>query len=243
MDIERDFQEKFIETAYGRIHCKAHRGGKRTLVLLHGLGASIRTWTKFVPALPADLTLYLVDLLGHGDSDAPEIAYTVQVQVDALREVTEKEKLENPVLFGHSYGAWVAIRYALSYPVSGLVVEDAPGLLSFYKDMGDAKARAEHNEELLRSPFMSAANAYVMRSILEGESSAKEYLSDQELGAIRAKTLVLWGDKDQLVDVRYSEEFADKIKGSRLVVFSGIGHTPHYAVPEMVAKELAEFLG
>ncbi len=242
MDIKEDFQEKFIKTEPGKIHYLLHEGGDTAVVFIHGLGVSMKTWTRLVPLLPSSITACLIDLLGHGESDAPKIQYSISLQVNALNEIIEKENLKEVYLFGHSYGGWVAVRYALLHPVKGLIIEDAAGLLSFYNGLGDAKAKAERTDWMLKSILLSDSNKYVMKNILEGQAARSEFITDDELKKLRLKTLILWGEDDALVNSKYAKEFADDIEGSKLAVMKGIGHTPHYASPNRVCDMLIEFL-
>jgi len=65
----------------------------------------------------------------------------------------------------------------------------------------------------------------------------------EQLGAIKAPTLILWGEKDGLIPVEYAAEFAKRIPGSKVVIYSNVGHIPMEEVPEKSAADLAAFLG
>lgn len=64
----------------------------------------------------------------------------------------------------------------------------------------------------------------------------------EQLGAIRAPTLILWGDKDGLIPVEYAGEFAKRIPGSKVVIYPDVGHIPMEEVPEKSAADVASFL-
>ena len=55
-------------------------------------------------------------------------------------------------------------------------------------------------------------------------------------------TLIVWGDKDATNDVSMAHELHDGIKGSKLVVFEGIGHGVPQEAPDQFVKALNEFL-
>ena len=55
-------------------------------------------------------------------------------------------------------------------------------------------------------------------------------------------TLVVWGDKDATNDVSMAHELNDGIKGSKLVVFEGIGHGVPQEAPDQFAQDVLEFL-
>jgi pimeloyl-ACP methyl ester carboxylesterase len=62
-------------------------------------------------------------------------------------------------------------------------------------------------------------------------------LSDR-LYRIRAKTLLIWGDNDQLIAPAYGEAFKRQIKGAELVVIPKAGHLVGHEQPDAVLKAL-----
>ena len=58
-------------------------------------------------------------------------------------------------------------------------------------------------------------------------------------GAIRAPTAIVSGDADTIVWTNlHSRSLEREIPGARLVVLSGVGHMPHHAAPDIVAREI-----
>ena len=80
--------------------------GPITLILVHGLAARSETWTDLVPLFPADrYTLYLLDLLGSGESSKPQGAdYSIRAHSKRLLAFLEQESLSRVTLIGHSLG-------------------------------------------------------------------------------------------------------------------------------------------
>ena len=72
-------------TAY-EIHGK---GQPETLILIHGLGLTRRTWDDFIPALSADYQVICYDLLGHGESDLPDKTPSLTSLAVQLNELLE----------------------------------------------------------------------------------------------------------------------------------------------------------
>jgi hypothetical protein len=99
MNYEKDFEQFYTDTSFGRIHGMVHRGEGKPVVFLHGLGASARAWKKLVEFLPSDFYACLVDLVGHGLSDAPDIRYTVDMQSRMLAELFSGARHRQPVPF------------------------------------------------------------------------------------------------------------------------------------------------
>lgn len=65
---------------------------------------------------------------------------------------------------------------------------------------------------------------------------------EQGHSSIRRPTLILWGRADKLVPLAQGMPLSRDIKGSGLVAFPGVGHSPHLEAPQMVLGELLPFL-
>ncbi len=241
MDINLDFNDRFIETGSGRMHVKVHDGTRPTLIFLHGLGANVKSWTRLVRLLPPTFTIYLVDLIGHGDSDAPEINYGLEVQLDAIRDLVTSDGIRNPCLFGHSYGGLIAARYAISNRVERLILEDSAGLRSQFLNT-DKEKMEKKKETLIKNAALWGTKEYVTSSILDDEVAGPYLMDGKDLDMIKVPTLIIWGEKDDLIDPRFSSEFAGAITGSRLVMVKDAMHVPHYTHPQEVADALISFL-
>ena len=59
---------------------------------------------------------------------------------------------------------------------------------------------------------------------------------------IKAKALVIGGEKDGENFPALAKHIADSIPGSQLVLFPNAGHVPHIQIPETFNKELLKFL-
>jgi len=64
----------------------------------------------------------------------------------------------------------------------------------------------------------------------------------KKLGTIKAPTLILWGDKDGLIPVEYAGEFAKRIQGSKVLIYSNVGHIPMEEVAKKSATDVQSFL-
>jgi pimeloyl-ACP methyl ester carboxylesterase/RimJ/RimL family protein N-acetyltransferase len=87
------------------------------VVLLHGWGASWHYWQWALPALAAaGFRAYAPDLIGHGDTDKPPLAYGGDDYLGFLTRLTDYLELDQAILGGHSLGGYIALRYALEHP-------------------------------------------------------------------------------------------------------------------------------
>jgi pimeloyl-ACP methyl ester carboxylesterase len=63
-----------------------------------------------------------------------------------------------------------------------------------------------------------------------------------ELPKIKAKTLIIWGQADKMVPLKYGRIFKEKIADSELEIMLKIGHSPHIEVPAKLAEIILKFL-
>ena len=79
---------------------------------------------------------------------------------------------------------------------------------------------------------------------LQSESEAEE--AEQapiDLGAVRARTLVVAGELDKPDFHPIAERLATEIDGARAASIAGAGHLPSLERPEATARVVREFLG
>ena len=55
-------------------------------------------------------------------------------------------------------------------------------------------------------------------------------------------TLILWGDRDEIIPVDHAHAAAERISGSRLEIFENAGHFLHVEEPARFAAALADFI-
>lgn len=123
-----------------------------TLVFLHGIGNSGKTWDEVSMKLPDDVNLIVVDLLGFGDSPKPDWAtYDARTQANSLAKTLLKLGLRRKtIVVGHSMGSLVAVEYAKRYPAfSQALVLCSPPIYQVNPD-DDRKLFVERDEQLRR---------------------------------------------------------------------------------------------
>ena len=111
------------------IRYAARRAGEGpTVLLLHGFTGRGSDWAPFLPAIhAAGFTSVVVDLLGHGRSDAPAdpASHAIERQAHAMSTILRRLDGVPATVVGYSMGARVALRLALDDPsaVAALVLE------------------------------------------------------------------------------------------------------------------------
>src|SRR3954467_6078747 len=83
-------------------------GTKPVVVLLHGFGAAMESWSDIQPMIAAHYPVLRMDLNGFGMSSKPtDSRYSARHQADVVAGVLRELKLRRVVLIGHSFGGAV----------------------------------------------------------------------------------------------------------------------------------------
>ncbi|KAI3464878.1 hypothetical protein Pfo_021541 [Paulownia fortunei] len=95
--------------------------GSPTLVMVHGYGASQGLFFRNFDALANQFKVIAIDQLGWGGSSRPDFTCksTEETEawfIDSFEEWRKAKNLSNFILLGHSFGGYVASKYALKHP-------------------------------------------------------------------------------------------------------------------------------
>lgn len=115
---------KFVTVDGARLHFVI-KGTGRPLVLIHGNPGSCQDWAMLYGPLSSRYCAFAFDRPGHGQSDRPnDRDITVDLQAQMLHSALNELNVEQPILVGHSWGAALALAYALEFQddVAGLVL-------------------------------------------------------------------------------------------------------------------------
>lgn len=104
------------------------------LLFIHGMLASRYQWTGHFDALRSLVQPVCIELWGHGDSPTPEdpAEYEISAIMSQIDRWRARRGVRRLIVCGHSFGAGLAIRYAISRPevVTGLVFMNSLSALS-----------------------------------------------------------------------------------------------------------------
>jgi pimeloyl-ACP methyl ester carboxylesterase len=91
-------------------------GEGETVLLIHGMAGSSRTWRAVLPKLARSYRVIAPDLLGHGESAKPLGDYSLGAHASGLRDVLGALGVERATLVGQSLGGGVAMQLAYQHP-------------------------------------------------------------------------------------------------------------------------------
>ena len=141
-----------------RIHYKSYGTGREALIFVHGWTCDMTFWSGQVPDFEKRTRVIAIDLPGHGQSDKPELAYTMDLFARAVESVMRDAGVERAVLVGHSMGTPVIREFYRKYPQKtlGLVIVDGP-----LRPFGDKKMMEGFIAPLRGPNYKEAAGKFV----------------------------------------------------------------------------------
>ena len=109
-----------------KVHYTEYGTGENGLLFVHGWSCDETFWEGQAPALGSKFHVITLDLPGHGQSDKPQIPYTMDLYARAIDAVLRDAKVKAAVLVGHSNGTPVIRQFYRKFPekTRALVIVD-----------------------------------------------------------------------------------------------------------------------
>jgi YbgC/YbaW family acyl-CoA thioester hydrolase len=243
------------------------RGEGPAVLFVHGYPLDRTIWTPQLEALDGWRRI-APDLRGMGQSDAPDLGYSMATYASDLAALLDTLGIERTVLCGLSMGGYVVFEFLRRWRnrASGLVLiatraeADSPearrarDAAANEAREGGARVIAEAMLPKLLAPGAAGALVERVRSLIAAIPVPGIVGA---LGAMRDRpdstallptlaglpTLVIAGGDDQLIPVSQTSAMAAAIPGARLVVAPGAAHLPTLETPSIVTDAMRAFLG
>ncbi|MGB3762451.1 MAG: alpha/beta hydrolase [Ornithinimicrobium sp.] len=233
------------------------------VILLHAWAETRRSFDRLLPLLPSAVRAVAPDQRGHGDADRPEGGYSLTSMAQDVVALLDALNVPRAVLLGSSSGGYVAQQVAAMNPdrVAGLVLVGAPRTLQgrppFAEDieqLRDPLDEAWVRDSLTWFPrFHTVPQWYLQDRVHDGVgiparvwratfAGLCEAMPPSDGARVRAPTLVLWGDRDELLTREHQDDLVRAIPGSRLVTYPDTGHLVLWEQPDRVAADLTAFV-
>jgi len=201
-----------------RIHFKCLGEGP-PVILLHGGANDWREWRENLAPLAQGFRVYAPDLPGFGLSDPPQVPVSPHWFSSFLKDFMEAVGIQETHIIGHSLGGTLALALALDFPekVKRLVLVDSAGL-------GPISRKGQLFLLLLRGIKMMLGMENKPKF---KPRSAKEWLLADRLAELKAKVMIVWGEKDPYLPLSQARLAHQLIPDSELHVFPRSRHAPH----------------
>ena len=242
--------------------------GARTgtpLVFLHGVTDSWRSFEGVLAQLPASVRAIAITQRGHGRSSRPD-SYRLTEFASDVRDLLDALEIPSAVIVGQSMGALIAQRFAIDYPSrtrslvlmgSFAAMRDNPAVKDIWRDaiepMTDAVdpafVRAFQEGTVTRPAPAGFIDMAVRESLLVPARVWKATFAEfrrtdftRELARVTVPTLIVWGDRDNVVSRADTDRLVQAIPGARLIAYEGAGHAFHWEDPAQFTADLLSFV-
>ncbi|HEV1996833.1 MAG TPA: alpha/beta fold hydrolase [Candidatus Dormibacteraeota bacterium] len=237
------------------------------IVLVMGLGMDMSGWDAMMPYL-ANYRVLRVDNRGAGESDAPDVPYSIGGMARDTVAVMDAAGMPSAHVYGASLGSMIAQEIALSHRdrVRALILGcPSPGVVAVPGSLGILRLMRSRAQYTQQEMFRRAA-PYLFHRALEDPEALEAALRQRtaapvspigyrrqmeavlrwsslaRLPFLRVPTLVIHGDKDRLIPTINGRIIARLIRGARLHIIRGAGHVYSVDAPGEAAREVVAFL-
>ena len=256
-----EVDDTFIELPDGKMHYQSLGRGS-LVVLLHSMASSVWSWSKVLEPLAQKHAVYALDTMGQGDSDKPPKDYSIEDYSTSVVNFMKVKGITKAGLIGCSVGAIFAIQIATANQtmVDRLVLVGCPcrtteqelreAMALFRAGCDDNGIPLPRSLEELKQHYVHVSPE-LQAKVNEDRAKAgiwafKCYTAMNNfdivrtLKKVRAKTLLIFGEKDLL---RSNEKVIEKnIKGSKLVIIPNSIHQPQLDNPGAFLEVVQPFL-
>lgn len=205
------------------------------LVLLHQFGGSSQTWKEFVPELSKHYRLIIPDLRGHGRSTNPTGQFTHRQSALDIFALLDQLKIDRVKALGISTGGMTLIHMATKQP-QRIEAMALIGATIYFPEEARAIMRASNVESLNAQAWERYRQLHKrgddqIRALITQFHNFKDNYEDMNftsplLSTIKAKTLIVHGDRDAYFPVSIPVETYRSIPNAYLWVIPNGGHVP-----------------
>lgn len=243
------------------------QGSGDPLLLIMGLSYPSYMWRRTRPSLAQNFRTIAFDNRGIGQSDVPEGIYPIAQMASDTAAVLDAANVPSAHVFGISMGGMIAQEFTLQYPqrVRSLIlgctnaggphsVRPAPEVLQVLTREGmtpheateaiipyiydAATPRQRIDEDMaIRMKWYPSRQGYLgqLQGILAWEAYSR-------IAQIKAPTLIIHGETDQLVPVANAHLIAERIPHAKLVLIPHASHVFETDQPGVAIHAILEFL-
>lgn len=211
----------------------------KDVILLHGWGQNTIMMDAIAEFLKEHFVVYNLDLPGFGKSQEPKSAYSIDDYVELLKEFVDLNKINNPILIGHSFGCRIALLYAYKYPVNKMCLTGAAGIVAPHDLNWYLKVYTYKAGKVLFKPFKGLSNKLKENAGSSDYKNASEIMKATLVKAvnfdispylkdIKPETLLVFGANDEATPLWMGEKMEKEMPDATLVVFENDDHFAYF---------------
>lgn len=254
------------------IYYDLNGSGSETIVILNGIMMSTTSWYDFVPLYTKNYRLLRVDFRNQGQSQYVEEDFLIDVHVDDLKVLFERLNIEKVHMVGISYGAEVAMLFALKHQhmLQSLVLSNTTARVTKHlRAIGnswDEAARLYDGEKFFKlvMPFIYSSVFYDTnwQWLMDREKAFGKLLKKpwfdaytklsgstscydilDQIHAIKVPTMCIASDLDIITPISEVRMIHERIENSKFLIIPNSGHASCYEKKEEFNAAVLGFIG
>ncbi|MBO3697449.1 alpha/beta fold hydrolase [Roseivirga sp. E12] len=204
-------------------------GNGKPLIMLHGYSLSSTHWKPYVEDFSTDHEVYLIDLTGHGKSEAFKEELSIASVADDLSQLIKEIGIESMDAIGFSFGGDVLYQLALLEPelINSMITIGAIGtwdVNDFPQYLDSYTFENIDQFEWMRSSHSSDEQ---IKTIMEQFKNYTVLVSDEQLKTIKPEVMIMLGDDDIGIELEEVARVRKHLPKSDLWVLPNVPHGAH----------------
>ncbi|MDO8658601.1 MAG: alpha/beta hydrolase [Candidatus Levybacteria bacterium] len=230
---------------------------KQSIIILHGWGLNGSKYNQLLKILKnKGFAVYSPDLPGFGSEPLKSKSMKLDDYMEFIDNYIKKNKIENPILIGHSFGGRIALKYGWEYPkkVSRIILTGTPVIRNktLFKKfayliaiLGGKVFKNLFFKETLRKSlyfllgewdyYKAGSLNQVFKNII-GEDLIKYFKE------IKVPVFLIWGEKDMITPINDVNKMTKIRNDVKSIIVPGIGHKLPYERPDIFVKSIESFI-
>ncbi|MBK6998149.1 MAG: alpha/beta fold hydrolase [Lewinellaceae bacterium] len=239
------------------------------IIFIHGFPFNKSMWNHQLEALQEQYRVIAYDVRGHGNSEAGDENFSIDLFSHDLLFLIDALDIEKPILCGLSMGGYIALNAIGKFPehFSGLVLSDTQ-CIADTPETREKRMKAiesintngveKYAEESIKNLFavqsfsskkeeISAIRKMIVETSIQSLSYTLFALSERKgtcskLQDIKAPVLIMVGKEDKITPPAAAKMMHEKIQGSLLKIMEHSGHLSNLENPSEFNHQLLRFM-
>lgn len=223
------------------------------IVIISGWGDEGSLWENTITELSKNYKTHFIDINIEGGFEK---------QLEKVNEYIHDNKIIKPILIGWSMGSMFAIKIASQLDITGLILVGATG--NFLKGKENDSPWNKKDVEIMKNNLLrnkkkqmrnfiklSGADVDILKNY-GSTQTVEELLSGldvliainvtKDAKKIQRDTLLIHGERDQIVPQEKAIELSNIIEKSKLIIYQNSGHIPFWDYEEKFLNDIEKFI-
>lgn len=204
-------------------------GEGEPLLLLHGWTQTSGFWSEYIPTYLQHFKVYAIDLRGHGKTSPLTSDFTIEESAKDILELLNHLKINKVKAIGLSYGGLTLLEMASLNPekIGSIILI---GASHSYKGGENNEGDNAFSYENLPTSFIEELKKIhhhgetQIRALFDPNLNYQIKLTDEELNTFNFRTLIVHGDRDEILGVDHALALYKNIPNSALWIVPNTGH-------------------